>query len=282
MLIILHVHKIVQNLFLICITKLLLPALPPFLSFPKRMITAHVDPGRYSRSSTQAFYIIKTLPQHVILMLGSTGNSYLITITPSCITCNCPDRSQSCKHILFLVATCGFLPRRVSHVSFSRRSILLQLHAAPPSPRLEASFLDNHTLKLCSAHRYPRCFFCATPPTSQPAHTLVLCSRCGFLCHESCLHDFMNDGDNCISFQNLCPRCGRTSVKLFSHISSGYRNFASILQHRGYHCLNHPTNAPPTTNNTPGVTETHLDNNLPNFRINQQGEPSLDINLQDV
>ena len=252
------------------------------------MITVHVDPRRYTRSSSQAFYVIKTRLQHVILMLGSTGNSYLIAITPSRITCNCPDRFQSCKHILFLVATCGVLPRRVSHVSFSRRSLLLRLHAATPSPRLEASLLDKHTTKLCSVHKYPRCFFCAMQPTSQPAHTLVVCSKCGFLCHESCLHDFMNDDDNYTSFQNLCPRCGRTSVRLTTHMSSGYRNFSCILQHRGYPCLNPPMNALPTTNHArrhtviPGNTETHVENHQPNFWINQQGQPSLDTNLHDV
>ena len=137
---------------------------------------------------------------------------------------------------------------RLSHVSLSHRSILQRLHAATPSPRLEASLLDKHTTKMCSVHKYPPCFFCATQPTSQPAPTLVICSRCGFLCHQLCLHDFMSNDDNSTTFQNLCPRCGRTSVKLTSHISSGYRNFASILQHRGYRCLNHPTNSLPRIN----------------------------------
>ena len=256
------------------------------------MITIHVERGRFSRSSTQSFYIIKIRPQHIVLILGSTGNSYLLTIAPSRISCNCPDRFQSCKHILFLVATLGFLPRRVSHLSLSHRSILQRLHAATPSPRLEASLLDRHTTKMCSVHKYPRCFFCATQPTSQPASTLVICSRCGFLCHQPCLHDFMANDDNSTTFQNSCPRCGRTSVKLTSHISSGYRNFASILQHRGYHYLDHPTNRLPGINHVrrnnaiPGGTTASYNgndsNDIPNFPINPQHQSSLDAGPQDL
>ena len=127
-----------------------------------------VKPGRFSCSSAQPLYIIKTPPQHIILKLGSTWNLYFLSITQSCISCNCPNWFQSCKHILYLVATCGFLPHRVSHLSLSHRSILQQLHAVTLSPRLEASLLDKHTTaKMHSVHKYPRFFFCATQPTLQ-------------------------------------------------------------------------------------------------------------------
>ena len=94
-----------------------------FLSFQTKMITIHVKPGRLSLSSTQLFYIIKTGPQHIVIILSSTENSFLLSIsTLSHISCNCRNQFQSCKHILFLVATCGFLPHCVSHLSLSHRS----------------------------------------------------------------------------------------------------------------------------------------------------------------
>ena len=142
---------------------------------------------------------------------------------------------------------------------------------------------------MCSVPKYPQCFFCSIQPTLQPAPTLVRCSRCRFLCHEPCLYAFMNNDDNSTTFQNSCPCCGSMLVKLTSHISSGYRNFASILQHRGYHCLNYSTNDLPRLNHTrhdnaiPGHTvASDIGNNFPNFPINPQVQLSLDSGPQDV
>ena len=61
-----------------------------FLSFQTKMIAIHVKPDRFSSSSTQSFYIIKTYLQHIVLILGSTGNTYLPSITLSHRLCNCP------------------------------------------------------------------------------------------------------------------------------------------------------------------------------------------------
>ena len=78
--------------------------------------------------------------------------------------------------------------------------------------------------------------------------------------------------------------------KLTSHISSGYRDFASILQHRSCSCLNHPTNSLPGLNHARGCNNTipgpmvalDVGNSLPNFPINPQLQPSLDACPQDV
>ena len=204
------------------------------------MISIHLDPRRLSRASLQNFYVIKTHLKHIVIVLGSTGNAYLISIKPSTILCNCPDKVRSCKHVIFIVSACGFIDRRhrLSYVNIPFRSLLHQLHATPSPPILDNALLDNHTSKLCSIHTYSPCFFCALQPATQPPQTLIICSRCGFLCHTNCLHQYMDDHNNRSKYQNNCPRCGRTSVRLKSPFLSGYRNFSSILQHRGYQCQN--------------------------------------------
>ena len=202
------------------------------------MITIHLDPGRLTRSSSQKFFVIKTHLNHIVIILGSTGNAYLISIKPSIILCNCPDKVPSCKHIIFIVSACGFINcrQRVPYVNVSFRSLLHQLHATPSPPILGESLLDNHTTKLCSIHSYSPCFFCATPPATQPPQTLIICSRCGFLCHTSCQHQYMLDNENISNDDNNCPRCGRVSSRLLVPFYSGYRNFSSVLQYRGYRC----------------------------------------------
>ena len=178
------------------------------------MITIHLDPGRLTRSSSQKFFVIKTHLKHIVIILGSTGNAYLISIKPSIILCNCPDKVPSCKHIIFIVSACGFINccQRVPYVNVSFRSLLHELHATPSPPILGESLLDNHTTKLCSVHSYPPCSFCAAPPATSPPQTLIICSRCGFLCHSNCLQHHMLDNENISNDHNNCPRCRRLSV----------------------------------------------------------------------
>ena len=255
------------------------------LSLHLVMIAIHLEPGRFSRSSSQSFHVIKTHLKHIVIVFGSTGNAYLISITPSGIICNCPDKVRTCKHIIFLASACGFIKRNVSNVTVSYRTFINHLHSNPPSPVLQNSLLDNHTRILCSVHTYPPCFFCAQKPSLPPPGMLIMCSRCGFLCHGHCLRDFMEDNKNNSTFKNICPRCGRSSVQLTSSFASGYRNFGVILRHRGYACDNFPQSF--TTHNYDHVTTiyngasadgNHLcsiaNDDEPNFSTNTFGSPT--------
>ena len=79
---------------------------PLFSSTAFIMISIHLDPRRLSWASLQKFYVIKTHLKHIVIVLGSTGNAYLISIKPSIILCNCPDKVRSCKHVIFIVSAC--------------------------------------------------------------------------------------------------------------------------------------------------------------------------------
>ena len=182
------------------------------------------------------------------------------------------------QHILFVIAARGFLPRHIAHLSLSHRPILQWLHAATYLTNTEQRYaLSTNTYGVSSVLHNPHC------------NTLVISSRCRFLCHQPCLCDFMNNNENSIRFQNSCQGCGRISVKLTSRISSGYRNFVSFLQDRGYYCLNHPTNQSPWLNHgrrnnaIPGcAAASGISNSLPNFSNNPLSQqPMLGAGPQD-
>ena len=284
-----HYDTVVDNMRSITNTDLFsthsYPSVCRHLSLHLLMITIHFEPGRFSRSSSQSFHVIKTHLKHIVIVFGSSGNAYLTSITPSGIICNCPDKVRTCKHIIFLASACGFIKRNVSNITVQYRTFIKHLHSNPPLPVPQNSSLDNHTRKLCSVHAYPPCFFCAQKPSLPPPAMLIICSRCGFLCHGHCLRDFMEDDKNNSAFENTCPRCGRPSVKLTSSFTSGYRNFGSILRHRGYPCDNSPQSF--ATHNRDHVTTiycgsstdgNHLcsvaNDDEPNFSANPFGSPT--------
>ena len=247
------------------------------------MITIHLHQGGLSQSSSQRFHVIKTHLKHVVIVLGNTCNAYLISIKPRGVFCNCPDNCKTCKHIIFLASSCGFINRRLSYARFTQKDLIQQLHSNPPPPLLQDAFLDHNAAALCSIQSYSPCFFCASPAASMPPQTLIICSRCGFLCHDHCLHVFFANDDNRVKFENHCPRCGKLSVRLSIPFTSGYRNFHSVLHHRRLICQQpHPT-APNhlQTNehigNTPNCPSTN--SFPPDFPV-QIGEPS--VQLRDV
>lgn len=192
------------------------------------MITVSVEPGRLHRATTQHFSLMKTTVNCIFIVLGSTGNAYVLTVSKQSISCNCPDSHSPCKHILFLLLVCGFSGRR--HVSFLPTNLLQKLHADPPSNKLKRALLDEHTNNLCSAHLYPSCYFC----NQQPSGTLTICSSCGFLSHKHCFQMFLSEDNNNGSH---CPRCGTMSSMLSSHFIGRYRNFFHVLSHQGCTCL---------------------------------------------
>ena len=99
----------------------------------------------------------------------------------------------------------------------------------PVPPNVKRALLDDHTSKLCSAHAFPPCFFCA----KKPSGTLITCSNCGFLSHQACLGRFLMEDDNSSRFNEHCPKCGRLSARLTPNFVNSHRNFSSVLRHQG-------------------------------------------------
>ena len=215
------------------------------------MITIRCEPRRCDRSLSQSFHIIRTKSRHVLVILGSSGDAHIIVIKKKSIRCSCPDRVSSCKHILFLATACGFLNRRSTTVSLSSIALLQRLQSPSPKPLLQAAILDPHTAKLCSVHEYPPCMHCAKLPNSHSAATFIICSVCGFLAHQRCFNAFqatvvtgLSNQNQCVTLRDApsstfpCPQCNKQCHLLSSQLMSGYRNFYTILLHKGYQC--HP------------------------------------------
>ena len=230
---------------------LVAPQFAPATPSTSAMMTIRCEPRRCDRSLSQSFHIIRTKPRRVLVILGSSGNAYIIIIKNKSIHCSCPDHVSSCKHILFLATACGFLNRRSTTVSLSSAALLQRLHSPSPTPLLQAAILDPHTAKLCSVHEYPPCVHCAKHPNSHSAATFIICSVCGFLAHQQCFDAFQatlatgsSNQNHCISLRDPpsstfpCPQCNKQCHLLSSQLISGYRNFYTILLHKGYQC--HP------------------------------------------
>ena len=209
--------------------------------FPSPMFTIHWEHRRLQRSQTQPFHIIKTPVNCIFIVIGSTGNAYVVSVSASSIACNCPDKVSACKHILFILSVCGLIPFGANQTSVSPARLLKLMHAKPSLPKLQLALLDKHTTKLCCTHAYPPCVFCAKHPNEHPdehpCRTLIICSKCGFLSHKNCLSKFLMVDNNSASFNEICPRCGRSSHRLESLFVNGHRNFSHVLRHRGYATL---------------------------------------------
>lgn len=121
-------------------------------------------------------------------ILGSTGNTYQVQITPEFCTCTCPDhrqRSLNCKHILFvLVQVLGCtqtpLTRRLLKSKFKIRND--HQHAQLPN-------VDD--MKTSGVVQKPLndgdCPICLEP--LRPSETIVYCkSTCGNNVHSVCMN----------------------------------------------------------------------------------------------
>ena len=213
------------------------------------MVTFSIEPGRLRRASTQPFRLMKSTVNTIFIVLGSTGNAYVVAVSKESISCNCPDSHPVCKHIVFLLHLSGCSGRR--QLTFSPSNLVKKLHAEPPNPKLKKALLDQHTNQLCSAHIYPHCYFCNRAQSG----TLSICSSCGFLSHEHCLQLFLAEENDSGSH---CPRCGKLSSRLPSEFIGRHRNFFHVLRHRGYACL------PPTSTATHSLNNNNHDDNCQN------------------
>ena len=207
-----------------------------------------VDPTRFHRAHTQTFYILNTpsrfLTHPCLLILGSSGNEYSLTITNTSISCNCPDTNCGCKHILFILLITGFLKPCDRYVSIQPAFLIHIFHEQHPPRKIKASQIDSHTNELCS--QYLGCHYCPR----RTVGTIIICSKCGSLGHKSCFQLFFHNS-------NTCPRCIRPFVPIESSTSNGYRNFRNVLTHFHYETDSHQSFTRPTGRRT---ANTHSNN----------------------
>lgn len=202
----------------------------PFLSMSNtssNTIVFSIDKLRYERARTQSFHIIT--PQCLapnIVILGSTGNEYILSISKTAISCNCPDTPVACKHVLFLLHTLRIILPTYTHVKISPSKIIPLLWNRPIHSRVKSVLLDHQANLMCSQPRYSPCYFCHECPKHSYG-TIILCSKCGFLGHKTCVVASYQPGAK-------CPKCRRVFYALESKISNGYRNYLNILQHFDY------------------------------------------------
>ena len=174
---------------------------------------------RFFCAQSQTFNIIQTPKRHIIIIFGSTGNAYAICIKRTSLTCNCPDKTSGCKHIIFFLSVLGYLKKQQSHITINPISIIQKLSRTPLPVELQGSFLDYHTANLCSAHDYAPCFFCAKKHTG----SIIICSECGYLAHKRCYYNYLDTNTDDYD-PNYCPKCGLLFTPLESKYKNGYHN----------------------------------------------------------
>jgi len=191
----------------------------------KKICTYEVEPRRCKLALTQSFHIITPVGRRYrgVIIIGSTGNEYVINISTKKIVCNCPDTHTACKHILFLFYTLGLVNSRMTHVKTFPSNLLPALWTKPQPDRVKSALLDDHVNSICFERLYHSCFFCQ----GNAQGGIILCAKCGFLGHDHCFVSFYQPGDD-------CPKCGRVFYALKSQVSNGYRNYLNVLSHFGY------------------------------------------------
>ena len=217
-------------------------------------IIIHVHIHRFLRARSQPFNIIKTPSWHIIVVFGTTGNAYFISIKNSLLRCNCPDQTAGCKHVLFLLFVLGYFKNQKyqPNVTIHPTIILNQLQQTP-SPQLQGCFLDPQTANLCSAYTYPKCFFCA----KKHSGSIIICSECGYLAHKHCYQEYIHS--NTDNFDHTyCPKCGRIFTPLDSTYFSGYWNYFFVLKFKGYR-TDLITNLPSINSNNHFLLQPHTD-----------------------
>ena len=189
-------------------------------------VTLCIEPGRFHRARTQSFHIItpRQRLKSKLYMLGSTGNEYIIITKKNSISCNCPDKHKTCKHILFLLHMLNIIHRGDKTVMVKPSTIIPSVWEPSALPLLRPHLLDSSVNSMCYQPAYQNCIHC-----SQPANgTIIICSKCGFLGHRSCYLKRHVTGMN-------CPRCGRAFYALQSIVDNNghrnYRNYLNILDH---------------------------------------------------
>jgi hypothetical protein len=179
------------------------------------------DIHRLSRSRKHPMYILDTpsrLQQNPILhIIGSSGNDYDIHVTPTSISCSCPDQHQACKHILFLLYQTMAIFRRGKDLFVHPPTLIEKINSGKT---LQSKYLSPLANNLCVCTHNANCKLCNQPLSGN----LTICSRCPNAHHTKCA----------ASIPPSCPCSNNPYKGLKSTITNGYRNYSSIFQHFSY------------------------------------------------
>ena len=189
------------------------------------LIIVPIEKERYKRACSERFHLLQSCrkTRTKIFLLGSTANFYIINVTPTSMTCNCPDKNKACKHVLFVLRLVGFIKNWCSWVNIQPSKIIPLLWHAPLRPAVQECLLDSHVNALCLPPKNASCLYCRNA-TNQP---IIICSKCGYLCHRLCFFAHHKMGSK-------CPRCHREFYALQTTIENNYYNYLNVLDHFGY------------------------------------------------
>ena len=178
-----------------------------------------MDPNRLRRSTEEQLFIIdspllfESPPS--ILVIGSTGNVYSVSLFSNLITCSCPDKISPCKHFLFLCSLFGY-------ITFTGNVLVLDI------PYLVKCFrhvypcrhLDTLPNELCLRYLNEKCDLCEV---HQRGVDLVLCNLCFGLFHSRHFRDVIT-----------CPKCHKEWRPYTSSFVGCYRNLSDFLKATSY------------------------------------------------
>jgi hypothetical protein len=248
---------------------------PLAIRLPPCVTTVHAEPKRFSRAMTQHFYIIdspsRRLQLPVIHLIGNTGNLYTVSCTLSGVSCNCPDTTTYCKHILFLLFVSGMMASPKTPFYLNMESTINQLRTYDLSNHM----LDATTNSICYRSITLSCTVCKKTIRRE----FFICSKCYAVSHKACgkrkigtdkrrHHGDKYDSDRhgcSIPTPSLCFTCHKPWMPFTIGYSGKYRNIHGVLKHFQY-----PIAVPAGT--TTPVTSTCFSSgndsksNIPRFR----------------
>lgn len=212
-------------------------------------ITVHVEPKRYTRSTTQNFYILdspsRRLQFPTIYLVGNTGNLYTISFSTSGVCCNCPDSTTFCKHVLFILSVSGMMTSSKATFYLNMEFTINQLRTVD----LSNNMVDETTNSICCHSINLPCTVCRKTLVGE----FVICSKCYGVSHIPCaklqirIAEHRRRGDinrsrhsgeknGPISFPTpiLCFLCNRPWMPFTVGFCGKYRNLSAVLKHFQY------------------------------------------------
>ena len=179
------------------------------------------DIHRLSRSRKHPMYILDT-PSRLqetptLHIIGASGNGYELHVTPTSISCTCPDQHQACKHILFILHQTMAVFRQGKDLIIHPPTLIEKINHGKT---LQTKYLSPLANSLCVCIQNTNCQPCGLPLSEN----VTICSRCPNAHHTKCAG----------SIPPSCLCSHKTYKGLKSTITNGYRNYSSIFQHFSY------------------------------------------------
>jgi hypothetical protein len=179
------------------------------------------DIHRLSRSRKHPIYILDTpsrlQPNPTLHIIGSSGNDYKVHVTPTSISCSCPDQHQACKHILFLVHQTMATFRRGKDLFIHPPTLIEKIKSGKT---LQLKYLSPLANNLCVGTLNGNCQLCGLSLSK----TITICSRCPNAHHTQCAG----------AIPPSCSCSDEPYKGLKSTITNGYRNYSTIFHHFSY------------------------------------------------